>query len=253
MPADPTPIRDLLRNLRDDCGHHDAPETREEAEAALAALDALAAERDEAQGEAAKQERLAAFWERRWRKLDDQRETLPPKRAPSDMLATLGDLVAEPLECGHHFGCWDEEADRCVWCERDEACVEVERLRADLHAIWTTCTGVVSTHADGPDADNIPRRVEEMREEVERLRRLALVPMSGPPESEGDYIVARPYSDGTTGAVVVRVEDYCCPTIGGSELHVSEAGSGDMIPVQHTEDRFIFRVPVEVLEEVADG
>jgi len=45
MPADPTPIRDLLRNLRDDCGHHDAPETQEEAEAALAALDALVEER----------------------------------------------------------------------------------------------------------------------------------------------------------------------------------------------------------------
>lgn len=48
--ADPdlTLIRDLLRNLRDDCGHHDAPETREEAEAALAALDALVEERDRA-------------------------------------------------------------------------------------------------------------------------------------------------------------------------------------------------------------
>lgn len=43
--ADPdlTLLRDLLRNLRDDCGHHDAPETREEAEAGLAALDRLAA------------------------------------------------------------------------------------------------------------------------------------------------------------------------------------------------------------------
>lgn len=50
-----------------------------------------------------------------------------------------------------------------------EARAEVERLRSDLAAIWTTCTGIVSTAADGPDADNIPRRVEELRERAEEL------------------------------------------------------------------------------------
>ena len=58
MSTDPTPIRDLLRNLRDDCGHHDAPETRAEAEAALAALDALVEECDDARAEV---ERLRAL------------------------------------------------------------------------------------------------------------------------------------------------------------------------------------------------
>ena len=43
---DATTIGDFLRCIRDDCGHQDAPDTRAEAEAALAALDRLEARRE---------------------------------------------------------------------------------------------------------------------------------------------------------------------------------------------------------------
>lgn len=105
------------------------------------------------------------------------------------------------------------------------------RMRSDLAAIWTTCTGIVSTAADGPDADNIPRRVEE-------LRALAIQPMDGPPTEPGWYVVCSPlFAD---LAQVVRVWSV------GSVLRLFMAGDYYDCDDQAV-GQWLARIPVEAL------
>lgn len=220
MASDATIIRDLLRNLRDDCGHHDAPETREECEAALAALDRLEAERDAA---------VRTVLLDLWRRVDGDQDGDPPGNA-----ALADGLVNLCRQKDEDYG--------ALMGDLAEASDEIDRLEAlasqqaaDLRAIWTSCTGIVCTAAGGPDADNIPRRVAE-------LRALALEPMTGPPDGDQGYAVVRPIVDGD------ELDPECVEwwREGSGDLFYS--GPNGTCDPDDEPCRWLARVPVAALE-----
>jgi hypothetical protein len=65
-------------------------------------------------------------YKQRYLTLHHQRESLPPRVDPADVLSKIADLVKEPMECGHPIECWDTEREVCVWCAFDSVIKRLE-------------------------------------------------------------------------------------------------------------------------------